>query len=315
MQKYKILITSPWFTEGNLSILRKYFDVKTNSLQRWLTENELQDIISDYDAVIAGLDPFTKKVIEKAKKLKIIARRGIGYDNIDVEYACSHGIYVTNSPVAEEHEAVAEFTIGLILLSVRNLYNAHESLKNRSWNRETFLGRNLKSMVIGILGLGNIGKKVATLLSAFGSKIIYYDPYVYDPRFEKVDLYTLFKLSDIITIHMPLNNETQGIINKELLGIMKTGSYIINTSRAEIINKNDLLWAIDSGIIKYVALDVFYNEPPDLNDELLKRKNVFLTPHIAAYTLEAFNAIDKVCVNNIIKVLLYNEKPEYLICK
>jgi D-3-phosphoglycerate dehydrogenase len=316
MYKYKVLITSPWFTEEQLSILKKYFEVKTTGLQRWLTEDELQKIIHEYDAVIAGLDPFTKKVLEKAKKLKIIARRGIGYDNIDVDYACSHGIYVTNTPVPEEFDAVAEFTVALILSVVRNLCNAHDSLSKGSWERKSFIGRNLKNMTIGIIGLGNIGRRVALLLSSFESKIIYYDPFVNDTIFQKVDdLDELFKLSDIITIHLPLNEETRGLIDKKLLSSMKRGSYIINTSRAEIINKDDLIWALDSGIIRYVALDVLYKEPPDPNDDLLRRKNVFATPHIAAYTTDAFNAIDRVCVNNIIKVLLYNEKPDYLLCK
>jgi len=313
--KARILITAPWFTSLYLNKLKEHFIVDVNRMERWYTEDELSAMISNYDGIIAGLDPFTKDVLSKAKNLKIIARRGIGYDNIDLDYACSHGIYVTNTPVPEEFDAVAEFTVALILSVIKNLYDAHDSLSKGSWERKSFIGRNLKDMTIGIIGLGNIGRRVALLLSSFGSKIIYYDSFVNDTVFQKVDLYELFKLSDIISVHLPLNKETMGLIDKKLLSSMKRGSYIINTSRAEIINKDDLIWALDSGIIRYLALDVFYKEPPGLNDDILRRKNVFATPHIAAYTTDAFNAIDRTCVNNIIKVLLYNEKPDYLLCK
>ena len=137
-KKYKILITSPWFTQKYLEELEKHFTVVRNNMLRWFNEDELIEIISEYDAIIAGLDPFNKRVLEKAKNLKIIARRGIGFDTVDINYCKEHGIIVTNTPVQEEHKAVAEFTVGLIFDLIRNITRSVISLKEGSWERAKF---------------------------------------------------------------------------------------------------------------------------------------------------------------------------------
>ena len=309
---YKVLITAPWFTDTQLRRLTDKFDVRRNNLKRWFTEEELIELIPDYDAVIAGLDPFTEEVINKGKKLKIIARRGIGYDKIDLNACRRRGIFVSNTPVIDEHYAVAEFTVGLILMATKNMQGAHSSLISGSWEREAFIGRNLRDLTVGILGLGNIGIKVAKLIRSFGSQVIYYDPYVNCNEFQNVDIHTLFKTADVVSVHLPLTKETFRIVDYNLLRTMKVGSYLVNTSRSETIVKEDLFKSVEGGKIKMVALDVFDNEPP-LSDEIHKDARFFETPHIAAFTKESFNKIDETCVDNVINVLIEKKKPDYLV--
>jgi D-3-phosphoglycerate dehydrogenase len=312
LKKNKVLITAPWFTKQYLDLLKERFDVTANSMKRWFTEEELLGIISDYQAVIAGLDPFTSKVIERAHNLKIIARRGIGYDNIDVESCKRRQIVVTNTPVPEEHQAVAEFTVGLILDAAKNITRSSNSLKSGSWERGAFQGRNIKGMTIGIVGLGNIGRMVAKIISAFGANVIYYDPYVKNPKFSAVDIDELFSKADVVSIHLPKTVETDHLIKSDLLDKMKQGSIIVNTSRSIAVVQEDLLKALRSGRIS-AALDVFDQEPPLHNDPLLELENVVATPHIAGLSVESFNAIDETCVNNVISVLKGRKAPKFVV--
>lgn len=308
--KYKILVTAPWFTDHYLTVLEKDFDVTTNTMKRWFTENELKNIISEYDGIIAGLDPFNRDVLSRAKKLKIIARRGIGVDNIDLQYCKEHGIIVTNTPIPEEHVAVAEFTLGLILDAIRNITRSVISLKSGSWERKAFLGRTLRGIVIGIIGLGNTGRSLADMLKLLGATVVYYDPFVFDKDFQRVDLKTLFEISDVISINAPLNENTRRLIGKDLISLMKPRSYIVDVSRGQILNIDDVLQALDEGKLEGLALDVYDIEPP-MNPRLLSHEKVICTPHIAAFSVEAFDKIDNICTKNIIKTLLYNEEPTF----
>lgn len=308
----KILITAPWFTKTCLDDLKKIFDVRQNEKKTWFTEEELMDIISEYDGIIAGLDSFSAKVLEKASKLKIIARRGIGYDKVDLNYCRSHAIYVTNTPVPEEHLAVSEFAVGLIIDVLRSITMSNISLKGGSWEREAFVGRDLITSHVGIFGLGHIGSRTAEILSSLGVKISYCDPYVDDIRYPKVNAETLFEQCDIISVHLPKTDETIGIVNEKLLSRMKRGSYLINTSRGEVFNDRDVVKFLDLGILKGVATDVFDSEPPEGN-LLLLRNDVITTPHIAAFSEKSFLAIDSICVRNVKNVLLENKQPLFRI--
>jgi D-3-phosphoglycerate dehydrogenase len=305
-----VLITSNWFTQRYLDILKSNFEVTLNHRSRWLTEDELIQVIGDYDAVIAALDPFTQRVFQHAGRLKIIARRGIGYDNIDLKAASTKGVYVTITPVMEEHVAVAEFTVALILSLLRKIPQASRSLRSGSWERKAFLGKSMRETCVGVLGLGAIGSRVASILSSLGSKVVYSDPYVNSTQYTRVSLHELFMVSDVVTIHAPLTNETRGMVNMELLGKMKVGSYLVNTARAEIVDTQALIQALTSGILAGAAFDVFNVEPP-ANDELLKMENVLVTPHIAAYTEDSFAKIDEVCTENVIRVLIQGREPLY----
>lgn len=308
----KVLITAPWFTKSCLDDLMKNFEVTQNTKKTWFTESELVETISQYDAVIAGLDAFTPSVIRKASNLKIIARRGIGYDKIDLPSCRERGILVTNTPVPEEHLAVAEFAVGLILDVIRNITASHISLQNKSWEREAFVGRDLANSTVGILGLGNIGGTTARILKAMGAHVIYCDPYVNDSRYRKVDLDTLFRESDVVSVHLPKTHETMGLVNTSRLSLMKRGSFLVNTSRGEVLNDADIVSALDNGILRQVATDVFSEEPPEHN-LLLSRSDVIATPHIAAFSENSFLHIDTICVENVTNVLLNGTLPKFRI--
>ncbi len=305
----KVLITAPFFSDVPYQNLKKHFEVTSNDRNEWFTEEELSKIIYKYDAVVAGLDHFSSRVLSKADKLKIIARRGIGYDKIDVQFATNKGIWITTTPIAEEEvDAVSEFTIGLIFSIVKQITKADKSLRTGSWNRRVFMSRNLTKLTVGIFGLGNIGKKVASICKTLGSNVIYYDPYINDSSFSKVDVDELFSLSDIITIHTPLTPETKGFINKKLINTMKEDSFIINTARSQIIVTSDLKEALNENRIKGAAIDVFDEEPPKDKD-LLRMDNIIVTPHIAAFTKESIEKMDEICASNIIRVLEENKEP------
>ena len=312
--KKSVLITAPWFTKSQLERLSKHFQVASNKMQRWYNEEELARIIPGYDGVIAGLDPFTSKVFEKASKLRIIARRGIGYDNIDLKAAKKRNVKITVTPVPEEHKAVAEFTVSLILDLLRNITSADSSLKSGSWERAKFVGRSIDEACIGIVGLGHIGRKVAKMVRKLGARVLYYDPYVVSKEFKSVSsLGELFRRSSVVTLHVPHTNETHKMVSYQLLSKMKRGSYLVDTCRAEVVHKPDVLRALKIGILAGAAFDVFDREPPERNDPVLKMKNIIATPHIAAGTVTSFSKMDEVCVNNILRVLVQDKEPVHRI--
>lgn len=308
----KVLITAPWFTKSCLEELEKNFLVTLNHKKTWFTEPELMEAIGDYHAVIAGLDSFSTDVLRKAGNLKIIARRGIGFDKIDLDYCRKNGIAVTNTPVPQEHLAVAEFAVGLMIDVLRNISASHISLQDKSWEREAFVGRDLLTSHVGILGLGHIGGTTAKILKGMGVKLSYCDPFVDDERYRKVDIETLFRECDLISVHLPKTSETLGIVNDKVLSLMKKGSYIVNTSRGEVLNDSDVVRHIEVGTLRGVATDVFSREPPE-NNVLFSRKEVITTPHIAAFSENSFLNIDTICVRNVRRVLLEDAEPEFRI--
>ncbi|MEM1533217.1 MAG: hydroxyacid dehydrogenase, partial [Desulfurococcaceae archaeon] len=257
--------------------------------------------------------------IEKAGKLKVIGRHGIGYSEIDLQAATERGVFVTYTPVPEEFESVAEFTVGLILAVVRMIPSADRSMKEGKWERTRFIGNIIRGKTIGIIGLGNIGRRVAELLKGFEVNVIAYDPYVSGEIAAKygvklVDLHTLLRSSDIITIHAPLTEETRGMIGWREIELMKPGVYIINTARGKILLEDALYKAILEGKVAGAALDVFEEEPPDLNKPLYKMEKVIVTPHIAAYTREGLLAMDLAVADDVVTVLK-GGIPRYLVNK
>lgn len=281
-------------------------------MKRWYTEKEIIKIIGRYDAVIAGLDPFTANVLKESSNLKLIARRGIGYDNIDVKAARELGIKVSTTPIPEEHASVAEFTITLMLSLLRNITFANASLKTGSWEREKFVGKGMTDVSIGVVGLGHIGRRVAQMAERLGAKVTYYDPYVQDQEFRSVaTLAELFEHSDLVTLHVPHTSETHEMVNSTVLERMKHGSYLVNTCRAEVVNTRDFKRALRDGTLAAAALDVFEEEPPSKTDPLLRIRNLIVTPHIAAGTLASFSKMDEICVDSVIRVLVENEEPQF----
>ncbi|ADB57755.1 phosphoglycerate dehydrogenase [Archaeoglobus profundus] len=285
----KVLVADP-IAEEAIDFMKKNgleVDVKTD-----ISHEELLEVIQDYDALIVrSRTRVTRDVIDRAKKLKIIGRAGVGVDNIDVDYATEKGIVVVNAPGGNSVSA-AEHTIGLILSIARKIPQADRSVKEGKWERKKFVGIELRGKTLGIVGLGRIGYEVAKRMRCFEMNILAYDPYVSEERAKSVgaklvSLEELLRNSDIITIHVPKTKETEKMISYKEFEIMKDGVYIINAARGGIVDEKALYDALVSGKVAGAALDVYEKEPPDKDNPLLKLENVVTTPHIGASTREA----------------------------
>jgi len=262
-------------------------DVKTG-----LPAEELVKIIPEYDALmIRSGTKVTKEIIEAGTKLKIIGRAGVGVDNVDVPAATRQGIVVVNSPQGNTI-AAAEHAIAMMLSLSRHIPEANQSVKNKEWKRNEFIGAELYKKTLGVIGLGKIGSHVASVAKALGMKILAYDPFISKERADQigctlVELDILFSEADYITLHIPKTPETAHLINAEVLGKMKPTARIINCSRGGIIDEDALVEAIEKGQIAGAALDVFETEP--LGESKLRDlgSKVILTPHLGASTEEA----------------------------
>lgn len=284
---YKVLITDE-APEEALDILRLSKKLEVEYVPT-ISAEELQKRIDEFHAlVIRSRTQVTAEIIKAGKNLQVIARAGIGTDNIDVEEATRRGIYVINSPEGNITSA-AEHTFALILSLARHIPQADNNVRNNLWKKGLPLGVELEGKTIGIIGAGKVGSKVANYAFNFGMKILIFDPYVKPekfPNFKFVDLDTLLSNADIVTIHVPLNDATRNLIGRRELRKMKKTSFLINTSRGEVIDETALVEALKENIIGGAALDVFKKEPLTDN-QLQKLPNVILTPHMGASTEEA----------------------------
>ncbi|MCX8181625.1 MAG: hydroxyacid dehydrogenase [Candidatus Methanomethyliaceae archaeon] len=260
-----------------------------------ISPDDLKKVIADYDIlVVRSRTKVTKEIIELGKRLKMIARVGVGLDTIDVKTAESMGIKVINTPQMST-VAVSELTISLMLNLLRGTYHAIDSMKKGLWEKKHFYGNELYGKTLGIVGFGRIGKAVAERARAFGMKILVHDLFVENGALIRLgaarapSLEGLLSESDIVTLHVTLTSETKHLINARTLSFMRKGSYLINTSRGEVVNTKDLLDALKSGRLAGAALDVYENEPPKepWERELISLPNVIATPHIGAQTREA----------------------------
>jgi len=287
LDRMKVLIADE-INEDGINELKEAAEV---IVQTDITSGELISSIEDFNAVIIrSRTKVTREVIEAASKLKIIARAGVGVDNVDVEAATEKGIMVVNAPESAS-VTVAELTIGLILDLARRISIADRSVKNGKWEKNKFMGMELAGKTLGIIGMGRIGTQVAIRCKAFAMNILVYDPYLPPNTASKlnvnvVDLETLLKNADIITIHVPLTSKTKHLISKDEFNLMKENAFIVNCARGGIINEEDLYDALSEGKIGGAALDVFEKEPPK-NNPLLTLDNLVTTPHIGASTIEA----------------------------
>ncbi|MGE4357469.1 MAG: phosphoglycerate dehydrogenase [Candidatus Omnitrophota bacterium] len=285
----KILVSDPLAEEG-LKILReeKGFQVDVKLKQ---SEEAIKEIIGDYDALIVRSETkVTAGIIEKADRLKVIGRAGVGLDNVDVEAATKRGIIVMNAPEGNTI-STAEHTMSMMLALSRNIPQADASLRKGEWNRKKFMGVELYRKTLGIIGLGRIGREVAKRAMSFGMKVIAYDPYLsFDKAkslgIELVGWEDLLSKADYISFHIPLTEETKNMISENEFKIMKRGVRIINCARGGVIDEKALLKAIEEGIVAGAALDVFEKEPPG-DHPLLKLDKVIATPHLGASTQEA----------------------------
>lgn len=281
------------------------FEVEVNTS---LTTEEFRQIIKEYDAlVIRSATKVTADVIEAADHLKVIARAGIGLDNVDIEAASKRGIVVMNTPEGNVI-TTAEHTIAMMLSLSRNIPQATRSLKEAKWEKKRFRGREVFNKALGIIGVGRIGRVVADRAKGLKMNVIAYDPYISKEVIDKmgiegVQLDELFARADYITVHTPMTQETRNIINADAFAKMKKGVYILNCARGGIVNEADLLKAIESGIVAGAAMDVFVVEPPKDNP-LLALDQVIATPHLGASTDEAQENVAVAVADQVIDYLL-----------
>lgn len=288
-------------------------DIAEVVVQTDITPEELVDSIADYDGVVVrSRTKITHEVIEASEKLKIIARAGVGVDNVDVQAATEKGIMVVNAPESTSI-TVAEHTMGIILSLARKIAIADKSVKDGRWEKSKFMGSELSGKTLGIIGMGRIGSQVATRCKAFNMEILVNDPYITEDVAARlgakiVDRDALFKDADVISIHVPLTPETRHSIAKKQFQQMKDTAFIINCARGGIIDEEDLYPALVNGDIGGAGLDVFETEPPT-NSPLLGLDNLVATPHIGASTREAQRDAAIIVAKEIKKVLT-GESPK-----
>ena len=285
----KILVCDPIDSEGIEKLRKAGFYV---NLMPSITEETLEEIVQEYDVLIVrGRTKVTRDIIERGKHLKVIARAGSGIDNIDLRAAEERGVAVLNTTEAAA-DSVAELTIGLMIALARKIVLADSSMKNGRWLKKELKGQLLKGKKLGLIGLGNIGLRVAKIARTIGMKILITKRNPPSPELlrsleaEFLPLDELLRQSDIVSIHIPLTEETRHMIGAEEISKMKDGAFLINTARGSIVNEDALLGALKSGKLGGAALDVYTVEPPE-NWELMKLPNVVCTPHIGAQTVEA----------------------------
>ena len=286
-----VLITTVPFADKNsfpLELLKGVgANFVINPIGRKLKEEELAELIGDFDILIAGTEPITANVLSRASKLKLISRVGIGLDNVDLLEAQKRGILVSYTPDAPA-PAVAELTIGLMLSLLRNIHLANKQMHDGEWNR--YFGRRIPEITLGVIGAGRIGGRVMRRLIGFGTpRILVNDlnpnkKVAENLKLEWVDKETIFKESDLITLHVPLTHQTKDLITERELLLMKKDSMIINTSRGGIINESDLYKVLATGHLSGAAIDVFENEP--YNGDLKKIERCILTSHMGSMSID-----------------------------
>jgi D-3-phosphoglycerate dehydrogenase len=272
-----------------------------------ISPEELLKVVKNYEVIVVrSRTKIIKEVINAAEKVKIIARVGVGLDNIDTKHAESKGIRVINAGEAAMN-AVAELVVGDMIALARSIPKADAALKNGKWLKKDLMGIELKGKYLGIIGVGNIGRNVGRLAKGLRMNLLGYDIYPISRDYVKevgmitTDLNTLLASSDFITCHIPITEDTKHMINSERLALMKPSAFIINTSRGEVVDEEALASALVSGKIAGAALDVFEVEPPT-NMKLLELPNVICTPHIAAQTKEAQELASIVIAEKIIQI-------------
>jgi D-3-phosphoglycerate dehydrogenase len=295
----KVFISTTTFAEYSkepLELLRKKgIDFKMNPHGRKLSEAEIGDILEGqgYEGLIAGTEPLTRKVLEKAGSLKVISRVGVGMDNVDLKTAGELGIKVRNTPSVLV-DSVAELTIGMIMCCLRRIVSADRNVRNKGWKKE--MGALFRGKTLGIIGLGKIGKRVAQLAKAFGAKVVFCDiKKIKTSRYRQVSMERLLAESDIISVN---SSSKDVLISEKEISRMKNGAMITNTSRGSAVDEESLYRALKTGKISMAALDVFSDEP--YHGKLTELDNVVMTPHMGSYAREARVRMELEAVENLI---------------
>jgi len=316
LKECKVLVTPTSYGSQNPALKTELEElvgeVVYNKTGKPLTSNQLKEMLSGVDGMIAGLDDLDQAALESASDLRIIARYGVGYNNVDLDAASARGIVVTNTPGANA-VSVAELTIALILNMLRPIIPAVAGTKSGSWPR--FKGFSLEGKTVGLVGCGAIGRETAKRLAGFGAEILAFDLFP-DHQFAKkhlleyTDLDELLSKSDIVSLHLPGTPETEGFVNEGFLSKMKKGAWLVNTARGDLIDEAALISAIEGGYISGAALDVYQDEPPSKDNPLLAMEQVITTPHMGAHSDSATNNMGRIALEECLTVLK-GEEPRY----
>ena len=293
--------------QNSVSALKKKFNINYDK-NLWKDEKKISNIISQYSGLIVrNKTQVNKLLLDKAKNLKFIGRLGVGLDNINLNICKKLKIHVQPA-TGMNADAVAEYVIGSSLHLIKNISLLHNETKKGLWPRNSFTSRELKGKIFGLLGFGTIGKKVCRLAQNFGAEVVSFDPYISSSVQKKLNIKLLkfnklIKISDILSIHLPLNDETLNLINFKTFSLMKKKPIIINSSRGSIINETDLIKAYKKKLISGFALDVFKKEPISKNfcKKIDSSINCIITPHIAGVTYESNIRVSDFVAKKLIK--------------
>lgn len=303
----KVLITTPTFAKYSkepLKLLQQFGLETVFAEQPIKSDEQLLPYLNDTVAIITGLEPITSKVILAAKELKVIAKHGIGVDNIDLNAAKEGGVMVVNAP-GTNGDAVADLVFGHALALARDIPKADFAVRSGKWPR--VIGKSVWGRTMGIIGFGAIGKGVALRAQGFNMEVLAYD-ICFDEEFAKAhcvkqaSIEEILQNADFITLHLPLTQETQDLFSYEKFALMKKTAYLINTSRGGVVDESALIDALTKGTIAGAALDVFSNEPPT-NKLLLDCPNIILSPHMGGYTDQALNNTSLYAAQRVLEVL------------
>ncbi len=308
----KALITTVPFAENNrlpLDLLESAgIEYLINPLEKKLVESELISLLADFDVIIAGTETITKEVMSSAANLKFISRVGIGLDSVDLLSAEELGIKVSYTPDAPA-PAVAELAMGLILSLLRSVHVSNMQLHNGYWHR--YFGRRLSECVVGVIGVGRVGRCLLNHLSGFNCKKVLLNDLEINSDFtesmvvEWVDKETIYREADIISLHVPLTKKTRNMVCKEQLEMMKSDAVLINTARGGIINERDLYSALKAGHLSGVAIDVFEQEPYSGNLSEIDR--CLLTAHMGSMSIDCRSKMELLATKEVIR--FFNDEP------
>ena len=308
--KYNVLVSAPYMLR-EIDKFTKFFEehsihITTPEVKERMNEPELFEIIAGFDGVVCGDDAFTRRVLERAKKLKVISKWGTGINTIDVKAAEELGIKVCNTPNAFSHP-VADTALGYMLAFARNIIPMDRQMKRGIWDK--IRGFTLSEKVLGIIGLGNVGSQTAKRAHAFNMRIVANDIREISPIVLEqygITMTTkdeIYQNADIITIHCDLNDSSYHLLDSAAFMKMRKKPYIINTARGGHIVHNDLIAALESGLISGAALDVFEDEPLPADDKLLYRDDVILAPHNSNNSPKYWDIVHENTLNNLLKYL------------
>jgi D-3-phosphoglycerate dehydrogenase / 2-oxoglutarate reductase len=314
----KVLVTDA-IRQVGLDVLTQRNDVVIDRCQNRPSEEDLIDRVRNVDAILVGTTPITERIIEAARVLKVVSRRGVGYDNIDLATLRRRNIPLTIVGSANA-TTVAEHTLCFILALAKQAFAYDRATRAGNWRfRESLLAMDLLEKTLLLVGFGRVGRAVAVRAKAFGMRVMVYDPLVSEAIFGEflvepvMDLLRGLAICDFLSLHVPLIRQTVGLIGRKQLAAMKSTAFVISTARGGVVDEDDLVNALRAGLIRGAGLDVFNEEPLPPNHPLLGLENVILSPHAAALTVECAQRMDVVAARNCLDAIDGKLDPELIV--